>query len=232
VPDRYEKVEHSLDRLASLMLLSGPITVYQAHRRLQPETKIRKGMRKPSLRDPPLGTVHSHFGILEEEEELVVYRAEKDGRKQKYYGFTPYGFLMTFSIPSGIAKEHFKRAMEIWLREKEFRFFLPKDAVLREIKNGEVELHLANVCQMIADAFPKAKDVADYLRELGYGEFGPSQIVDFAANCAQHMYPKQFLESSRVLCRHFPSYRERIRRYVEDSQSWIDSMKSQLLEGG
>jgi len=228
--DRYDKVEQSLDKVASKILLGGPMTVYEAYLELQSKSQVRRfGAIRLTPNNPPLATVHTHFKILVDEGELIVYESVKTGRKQKYYGFTPYGFLMAFGDPTEVAKKNFKRIMKIWLKQEKFKFFLPKDEVLAKIELPEIELHLANICQMVASAFPAAQDVADYLRELGYGEFSPSQIIDFAATVASSAYSDRFLESSKVLAHHFPIYRENIRRFIEKHEQWLAMMRKELV---
>ncbi len=232
MPDRYDKVEDQLDKLTALILYTGPMTAYQACIQLQPGTFAKKRRTQKFLtpHNPPPSTVQTHFDILEEENELMIYDHIEFGRRQKYYGFTPYGFLTALDNPYVKAKDDFKKITKIWLAQKKFRFFLPKEEVLSKLDTQGVEKSLANICMMTSAAFPIAQDVAEYLEELGYGEFGPSQIVDFAANIASSAFPKEFLEWSKVLAHHFPVYREHIKQFIKTREQWLAKMRKELIE--
>jgi hypothetical protein len=231
LPDRYEKVEQQLDSLTALVLYRGPMTSYQACIELQPKgfAKKRATQRFLTPHDPPPSTVQTHFDILEEDGELFVYRRKKTGRRHKYYGFTPYGFLIALGNPNLNARGDFKKILQTWLQQDKFRFFLPKHDVLAKIESNEIVQSLADICLLVAHAFPVAQDVADYLHELGYGEFGAAQIVDFAAQVAESAFPQQFMTASKVLVHNFPTYRDQLRQYVESHQQWLAMIRKELL---
>jgi len=83
----------------------------------------------------------------------------------------------------------------------------------------------------VASAFPFAQDIADYLRELGYGEFGPSQIIGFAADVAESTHPQEFLKVSKVLASHFPAYRDYFRQYIATREQWLSTLRREVLGG-
>ena len=207
------------------------MTAYQACIELQPKSfaRKRKTQRFLTPHNPPPSTVQTHFDILVDEKELVVYEQARVGRRQKYYGFTAYGLLIALGNPYVRAKEDFKKIATIWLGQKKFTFFLPKEEVLAKFDAAAVENSLARICLMTAAAFPVAQDVAEYLEELGYGKFGPAQIIQFAGDIASSAYPQQFLEWSKVLAHHFPVFREHIRKYVEAREQWLATLRKELI---
>ena len=231
LPDRYEKVEQQLDRLTTLILYRGPMTAYQACIDLQPKSfsRRRETQRFLTPHNPPPSTVQTHFDILVDQKELMVYERAKTGRRQKHYGFTPYGFLMALGDPHIKAKEDFKKIAKIWLSQKKFLFFLPKEEVLSKLDAPDVENSLASICLVTAAAFPVAQDVAGYLEEMGYGKFGPAQVIQFASDIASSAYPQQFLEWSKVLAREFSVFRDNMRKYVEAREQWLATLRKELI---
>jgi hypothetical protein len=234
MPARYEVFEEALDELEMTILLNGPMTLYDARKALLEKAKTarRTGPEKQPNRYA-MATVDRHLKMLKEEGEITVYRTQKhkSGQIKKFYGLTPLGFLMSFTIPGQVAKNNFTNVMKIWLRERRFRFFLPNDEVLSAIDNREVETHLASLCQMVADIFPEAEDLAEYLMTLGFGQLSLPDIIAFTASLSAARYGEQFVETSRVLARHLPSYRTAIRQYISAQRSNLDRLESQVLGG-
>jgi hypothetical protein len=211
------------------MLLNGPITVYDAHKRAEADARR---LRKPSesTRLPALATIDRRMKILlgMKPPELAVYNTEqhRSGQTMKFYGFTFYGFLRSFRIPGGIALKNFKKIMEIWLQEPKFQFFVPRDEALQALKQEGVRFHLARFCQLTANMFGEAEDLLD---SLGYDEPHPDEIVRLAMQFAGMKYDRRFLDTMRVLCRHVPTFGNNVRRYIDLQRASLRSIEKTLF---
>jgi len=214
---RYEVTLQGLNDVRLTILLKGPIWGYAIGKALGPRTS--------------LATIDRRLKILVGTEEVKVYRTEeyKSGRKKKFYGLTLYGFLRSFRIPGQIARKNFKSVMRIWLQEKRFEFFLPKREVLEALNYSEVDVNLSKLCVMVAKSLPEAEDLLDYLEDVGYDKFGPSQVVDLAMGFAGGRYGQEFVAMSKILCKHLPTYRERIRRFIQTQRTRLDSMEKYIF---
>jgi DNA-binding MarR family transcriptional regulator len=210
--DRYETLRLALNRVRTAILFHGPITLYEAQKKLNAE---------PS-------TMKRHLDTLLGEKEIVVYRTEphKSGQTKKYYGLTFYGFLRAFRIERAVALKNFRRIMELWLPESKFSFFISNNEAQAAIKDRETENSLAKFCQLIANLFGEAED---FLYSLGYDEFDPSQIIQLSMQFAGIAYGKRFAETLRVLCRNVPAFRQQITDYIQWAREALNSMEKSLI---
>jgi hypothetical protein len=211
---RYDTLRRGLNDLRSTILLKGPMTLYDAENELQvSSTNIKR-----------------HIEILVREKELVVYRTELHWSRQtkKFYGLTLYGFLRSFRIPGKVAKKNFEAVMTIWLRQERFNFFLPKAEVINVLNHREAEVHLARLCQMIAETFPEAEDLADFLESQGFDESDPTQIIQLAMRLAPNRYGDKFVATSKILCKHLPTYREQLQRSIQSQLSRLQNLEKEL----
>jgi len=221
---RYEVLEERLDQLLETILLHGPMTLYEAYKAL----RIRTGSRKQA---PSQTTIDRHLKILEEEQELIVYRTapHKSGRTKRFFGPTLYGFLRSFQIRNGAASKNFRRIMEIWLPEKKFEFFLPRDEVMNALSNDDVVTHLGRLCKMVADSLPEAEDFYDYVEELGYGESNFAQpVINLAARISVTKHRKELGCTLKVLCSHLPTFKEEMREFIQRQRTTLNAIEKEL----
>jgi len=212
---RYEVLVEKLNRLRAQILTHGPVTLYD----------LEKALNLPST------TVQRHLKILLREDEIAPYETEhhRSGNIKTFYGPTLYGFIRAFRIPRRIAKKKFKSIMGIWLREEKFKFFLPKGEVLEALGQKDVEANLSTLCQMIANMLPEAEDLSYYLEDQGYSESNPTQIIDLAIRLGWGKNRQEFISTSRVLCKHLPSYRKQIEQSIQAHRERIDLMEEEIL---
>lgn len=211
---KYDKLRVPLNKLRTTILLHGPITLYEAKEQLHTNST----------------TADRHLKILLREKELKLYDTKPhwSGQTKKFYGYTFYGFLRSFRIPGGVTHQKFTTIMEIWLRQKRFRFFIPNDETLRALSVPQIADNLARLCSLIASMFG---DAEDFLEDLGY-EVDPEEVIKLAFELARDEYGKRFLEACRVLCNTFPSYRSYIQAIVDNEQTRIDEFRNGVFGKG
>jgi hypothetical protein len=208
---KYDILRAALNQLRTTILLHGPITLYEAQKELKASST----------------TLGRRLKILVRENELEVYSSPPhwSGQTKKIYGFTFYGFLRSFRIPEAFALKRFKVIMEVWLKQKQFQFFLPNEEALQALIDRETANSLARLCQLTANMFGEAED---FFEDIGY-EFSPSITIELALQLAQEQYGRRFFETSRVLCRNLPSYRKRIEAVVNGQQAKLDEFRTAVL---
>jgi len=208
---KYDILRGALNKLRTTILLHGPITLYEAQKELKASST----------------TVDRHLKILVRENELEVYSSPPhwSGQTKKIYGFTFYGFLRSFRIPGAFALKRFKAIMEVWLKKKQFQFFLPNEEALQALRDHDTASSLARLCQLTANMFGEAED---FFEGIGY-EFSPNMTIELALQLAQEQYGRRFLEASRVLCKSLPSYRKRIEAVVNAQQAKLDEFRNVVL---
>jgi len=226
-----EELDLELDRVARLVLLNGPITVYRAQQYLQ-EMKRRAGkIIQPGKKDPALSTVHGHFRILEDEGEIVVYAKERTGRKEKYYGLTLYGFL--WSLSPKLVETKFAAILKRWLSEDGFNFLLPKEEVMKSIEDEKVALSLGKICLAISDGLPDTRDLLDFLRSMGYDESNPhvaQLLIQFALGASFSKNPAEIIAALKVVCNTstLPSARKEMRLYAKSQRQGLAKLEQEL----
>jgi DNA-binding PadR family transcriptional regulator len=230
--DREDKLERELDRTAKLILQKGPMSVYQAQKYLE-DMKRRAGeIPLPGKKNPPLGTVRDHFETLAREGEIEVYRKEKSGRKQKYYGLTLFGFL--WNLSQRIVEKHFAQILDHWLRQEEFEFFLPKEEVLKAVTDPIVASALGQFCLMVSDSMPDADDLLEFLEVLGFDASDPKSttqlLLYLAGGIGIAKGQTEFISIARVLCdcKELPTFRKRMKEYIESQHSILTRIESEI----
>jgi len=224
---RYKILREKLNRLRAEILLHGPMTLYGIQKSVLVESK-RDSVIKSKM---PASTIDRHLNILLDQGEIIPYETEahRSGHTKTSFGLTLYGFIRSFRIPGRIAKKNTKQALEIWLREEKFTFFLPKEEVLNALQHKDTQTNLARLCQMIADMLPEAEELTEYLEGQGYSESNPSQIIEFAIRFAGEKYYQEFVATSKVLCKYLPTYKERIRQFIQAQRTGLDSMEKYIF---
>ena len=233
MPDRYDTVLLRLNELRKALLLTGPLSVYGAYTVLEGKSG---GGRVRKVPGAPLSTLDRHMKMLQELEEVTVYRTEphKSGQTKKFYGLTLYGFLRSFRIPGAIALKNFRGAIQVWLKEEKFQrsFFLPAAEVSEALSNRDATGNLARFCQLIANMFGDAEDFLDCMGALGYAESDPGRVIDLAMRFAIVKYGSRFVRTLKVLCHYFPSFRLQVLGFIEHVRESLDVMQAELLGRG
>ena len=233
MPDRYETVWLRLNQLRTALLYNGPLSVYGAYTVLG-QRRLPGGIKTASR--APLATLDRHMKILQELEEVTVYKTEpyKTGQAKKFYGLTLYGFLRSFRIPGAIALKNFRRVIQIWLQEEKFQksFFLPSAEVVEALSDRDATAHLGRFCQFIANMFGDAEDFMDCLEAIGYARSDPTRVIDLAMRFAIIEYGSRFVLTLKALCDHFPSFRTQVQGFIKRERESLDVMQNELLGTG
>jgi len=251
---RYEVLDESLDEVEAAILLNGPMYLSQVQEKLKTgRYRVRKrGAKEDKRARYAANSVRRHLVMLVEDGDLRVYRSPKykSGRLQTYYGLTLIGFLRSFTIPGGIAKRNLCKILNIWLNQPKFHFFFPKDEVMKATAKKNVELQLADYFHMLGNVLPESERVVDYLvgipDQLEFLRSIQTDMLDierqeseelhlivyFANDFAAFRFGEQYLSVCRGLTKNLPTFRGRIRRYLDVEKKRLGEFESYVLGDG